>query len=108
MRALLALALLLAAPAALAAPPKPAPAAAPKKVGELDLCKLQLLSAAEADASLKRQVVDLQKQLLEARAELQAMRVAEERKRVLQQAGVAEGQDVDLNTGEVKPAEKGK
>jgi len=104
MRALFVLALLLASPAALAAPPKPAPAAPPKKVGELDLCKLQLLQTLEADADLKKQIVDLQKQLLEARAELQQSKLAEERRKVLQRAGVVEGQRVDLTTGEIQAA----
>ena len=103
MRALLALLLLVASPV-LAAPPKPAPAATPKKVSELELVQLRLLQTIEENAQLKRQIVDLQKQLLEAHAEVQEIKLSEERRKVLQRAGVAEGQRVDLATGEIQAA----
>lgn len=107
MRALLiALALLLAAPSAADnKKPAPTPAAQQRKLAPAELCEYQVVLLRDREAQLNLQIAELQQQLISARAELQRAGLADKVKQLREKVGAKDGEVIDPNTGEVKPAQ---
>lgn len=97
--------LLLAAPLA-AADKRPASAAPPaaRKLAPAELCEYQNVVLRDREAQLNLQIAELQQQLVQARADLQRVQLAERLRAIREKAGAKDGEIIDPNSGEVKAA----